>query len=137
MFVIVKKLKALKKPLKFLNKTKFSNIETQACNGQKELTEIQEELRANPNCKLLHVKEKECAQKVCKLNQARDEFLAQKAKCEWITKGDDNTRFFHSMIKHRRMRNKVVSITNVEGETFTESEEINQAFLKFYIDLLG
>ncbi|XP_074315553.1 uncharacterized protein LOC141651754 [Silene latifolia] len=78
MFGVVKKLKALKGGLKTLNKECFSDVELNALNEVRFWT------------------------------KARDSFLQQKAKTQWIDEGDSNTAYFH-----------------------------NNAFLKFYQGVLG
>ncbi|GJV10401.1 RNA-directed DNA polymerase, eukaryota, reverse transcriptase zinc-binding domain protein [Tanacetum coccineum] len=48
---------------------------------------------------------------------ANDEesFLFQKAKVDWICKGDRNNQFFHKIIKSRRQVNKIISICDDAG----------------------
>ncbi|GJT00726.1 RNA-directed DNA polymerase, eukaryota, reverse transcriptase zinc-binding domain protein [Tanacetum coccineum] len=44
-----------------------------------------------------------------------ESFLFQKAKIDWIYKGDQNNQFFHKIIKSRRQINKIVSICDDAG----------------------
>ncbi|XP_074305552.1 uncharacterized protein LOC141640770 [Silene latifolia] len=71
------------------------------------------------------------------LDEARVAFLAQKAKVNWLEEGDDNTAFFHSTIKKRRVSNKVVQIEDETGNVLTQIQDINAAFENYYIQLLG
>ncbi|GKE47442.1 RNA-directed DNA polymerase, eukaryota, reverse transcriptase zinc-binding domain protein, partial [Tanacetum coccineum] len=61
--------------------------------------------------------------------------LRQKARLKWDVEGDENSKFFHSLIKQRRrcqaiqgvMVNAVDSTTNIELEKPITSEEIRRA----------
>ncbi|KAI5423367.1 hypothetical protein KIW84_046364 [Lathyrus oleraceus] len=45
----------------------------------------------------------------------RDNFLRQKARCNWIRLGDSNSKFFHSVMKGRFRRNNIVSLVTSRG----------------------
>lgn len=64
-------------------------------------------------------------------------FLRQKAKERWIDKGDENTKVFHQSIRARRTCNKIYAIQKNTGEWVHEEEQIKDAFVQFYKDLLG
>ncbi|XP_074299580.1 uncharacterized protein LOC141630711 [Silene latifolia] len=59
--------------------------------------------------------ERDCAKEVGELRQARDQFLRQKAKLDWMRLGDDNTAFFHASIKSRRAKNRVFQVKDMNG----------------------
>lgn len=42
-------------------------------------------------------------------------FLAQKAKVEWVRNGDENTTVFHASHRVRRLQNKINSICDMNG----------------------
>ncbi|XP_057248199.1 uncharacterized protein LOC130590186 [Beta vulgaris subsp. vulgaris] len=80
----------------------------------------QEEVHKEPTNAELHKLEEEARKRYVELNKARLSFLHQKAKQEWIKKGDANT-----------------GVKNEEGVWQEKSEDIEQAFLGFYQQLLG
>ncbi|CAL5191793.1 unnamed protein product [Lathyrus oleraceus] len=45
----------------------------------------------------------------------RDNFLRQKARCNWIRLGDTNSKFFHSVMKGRFRRNNIASLITPRG----------------------
>ncbi|XP_074315587.1 uncharacterized protein LOC141651789 [Silene latifolia] len=110
MFQVVKKLKWLKYPLKLLNKESYGDIENSAKVSKVFLEDIQRQLHADPTNSLLQLEEKIASRSFKDLDEARSEFLAQKAKAHWFQSGDDNTQFFHSSLKARRAQNKVALI---------------------------
>ena len=63
-------------------------------------------------------------------------FLKQKAKVEWLSAGDANTRFFHKCVQSRNARNKISSILDAQGNQF-EGDQVSTAFLTHYTNFLG
>ncbi|XP_074277728.1 uncharacterized protein LOC141601352 [Silene latifolia] len=120
-----------------INKEKFQNIETTCNIAEKALRCIQEELHKNPKDKMLKENESIAAQEVRRLTKAKQLFLSQKANLQWAMEGDDNTAYFHAVIKKRRVVNKVFQITNMHGELVEEPGDVNAAFEEFYKDLMG
>ena len=55
----------------------------------------------------------------------------------WLKEGDQNTKYFHSLVKEGSSVNKIFSIQDRDGVTLTEKEQINGKFVRFFIDLLG
>ncbi|XP_074314789.1 uncharacterized protein LOC141650753 [Silene latifolia] len=71
------------------------------------------------------------------LEDVRNAFLLQKFKAQWLEEGDNNTAYFHSVLKKRKAANKVVQIEDVNGRVLNQVEEINDAFENYYKNLLG
>ncbi|XP_074305627.1 uncharacterized protein LOC141640848 [Silene latifolia] len=85
----------------------------------------------------LITKESATANKVRELLEAKNSFLKQKAKLQWLEAGDSNTAYFHASIKKRNSLNKVTQIDDQYGKTCTDSQSIQNAFLNCYQTLLG
>ena len=51
-------------------------------------------------------------------------FWAQKARKDWIQKGDRNTKYFHALVKQRRINNRVVRIRQDLRQWLEEDESI-------------
>ncbi|XP_074266623.1 uncharacterized protein LOC141589901 [Silene latifolia] len=137
MFQVVKKLKALKHPLKKLNNSRYGDIENSALVAKMLLETIQKQLHNDPRNVLLQDEERIAAESYKQLDAARLLFLAQKAKAQWVNFADDNTRYFHSTIKARRAQNKVLRIHDMNGVNCTEVNAIEHAFVEYYQALLG
>ncbi|XP_074292831.1 uncharacterized protein LOC141619708 [Silene latifolia] len=112
MFRVVMKLKSLKKPLKDLNKQLFADIENSVTHAWKALDAIQDQLKLDPADASLISKEKEAANVYRDLQSACYSFFIQKTKATWVNQGDNNTRYFHSILKGRSAKNKVFLIEN-------------------------
>jgi len=64
-------------------------------------------------------------------------FLQQRSKVNWIKLGDDNTRYFYSIIKHKRLQQATNQIRDKEGNMQTENTSIAKMFVEYYEELLG
>ncbi|XP_074289139.1 uncharacterized protein LOC141614280 [Silene latifolia] len=127
----------LKWPLKQLNMDNIDDIVNNTARAQMNLEFIQLKLRADPSNAALIVQEMEAHSSVRFLESACSEFLLQKSKAIWVDKGDDNTKYFHSVIKGRQLRNKVIKIEDTQGVQCDDPQQIQEAFLSFYTNLLG
>ncbi|KAL9230664.1 hypothetical protein vseg_005987 [Gypsophila vaccaria] len=137
MYQIVQKLRGLKKPLKQLNASLFSDIESKTNIAIQLLNDLQTKVMLDPHNLTLAALEKE-ANGVCRvLTNARDSYLLQKAKLNWIKKADENTGYYHRVIRARRLSNSVVQVIDGNGELQTEQTAVEEAFLSYYKDLLG
>ncbi|XP_074315726.1 uncharacterized protein LOC141651935 [Silene latifolia] len=137
MFQIVTKLRNLKKPLKLLNKNRFSDIEKATAVARQQLDDIQTDLQRQPGDMTLRQNEREAAKVFSNLQKAQFSFLQQKAKTEWLKEGDENTAFYHRKIKARQVHNKVLQIKDMQGQFHSDPEGIENSFLAYYQDLLG
>ncbi|XP_074320955.1 uncharacterized protein LOC141657573 [Silene latifolia] len=137
MYQVVCKLKSLKKPLKGLNRQKFSDIEKAADLAKFLLDKLQTEMHLHPHDVSIREQEQAASQKYFHLHKAQLSYLKQKAKVEWLKDGDENTAFFHRHIRARQVQNNVLIIKDIHGSLQTEPVQIEAAFLEYYNDLLG
>ncbi|XP_069152904.1 uncharacterized protein [Solanum lycopersicum] len=94
-------------------------------------------LSRDPTDNKLIEQELEISKQYGKLKGARDQFLKQKEKIQWIQEGDQNTKFYHNYIKTRRNTNIIFGGKDKHGERQEGMEEISKAFLEYYSELLG
>ncbi|XP_074266753.1 uncharacterized protein LOC141590036 [Silene latifolia] len=137
MFRLAKNLKNLKSKLKRLNKEGYSDIENAANILQKQVKEMQEVINKYPTNMQIISEEYEATLKLQELTKAKESFLSQKSKHEWIKEGDANSSYFHSMLKRRRNMNKVVMVEDMSGKMCDTQEQVQDAFLEYYQNLLG
>nr|GEW45480.1 putative RNA-directed DNA polymerase, eukaryota, reverse transcriptase zinc-binding domain protein [Tanacetum cinerariifolium] len=57
--------------------------------------------------------------------------LFQKARIKWDIEGDENTKFFHSLIKQNKRRQDIQGIM-VDGTWVSNPVQVKEAFLDFY-----
>ncbi|GFZ01947.1 hypothetical protein Acr_15g0005560 [Actinidia rufa] len=123
MFRLCKKLKALKDPLKALNKHNFSHISARAEAAEEELNQAQQNAHDNPGDVSLQIKVPELRVKAIKLAEAEMSFCAQLAKAKYLKHSDRGTEFFHDLIKSNRARNQIISLTKADGETTSSTQQ--------------
>lgn len=66
------------------------------------------------------------------LSYVRMLFLAQRAKMQWLNKGDHITSYFHKSTKIRQHRNKIWAIIDNGSNIFIDQIDIENCFLNFY-----
>lgn len=108
MFRVVKKLKALKAPLRKLVFDQ-GNLHTKVSSLRKELDDLQRLIDVNPK-----VKSKK-----------------QKAKIEWLKAFDSNTAYFHNMVKSKVHRCRIERVVDSQDCTW-EGNEVTEVFVKHY-----
>ncbi|XP_074290417.1 uncharacterized protein LOC141617141 [Silene latifolia] len=137
MFRVVQKLKGLKNGLRKLNKEHFGDIENLTHITEIALQQFQIQLIQDPLNEDLCKSEKDCAKDLADLKVARDQYLRQKAKYEWMQSGDDNTSYFHARITRRRAKNRVFQIRDMDQNMCDDPDAIQAAFEQYYKVLLG
>lgn len=68
--------------------------------------------------------------------KATHAYMIQKTKAVWLQEGDENTSFFHNVLKKRQYQSRVISISQ-NGILITEKKEVLQHFIQYYARLLG
>ncbi|KAL6176931.1 hypothetical protein ACLB2K_053563 [Fragaria x ananassa] len=61
----------------------------------------------------------------------------QKSRIDWLSEGDQNTKFFHGYAKARGRRNRVGRIMNAAGEWQETSEGIKEAFISYFQNIFA
>ncbi|XP_075086526.1 uncharacterized protein LOC142169190 [Nicotiana tabacum] len=67
----------------------------------------------------------------------RDSILRQKVRVKWLTYGDDNTTFFHAVIKDRRKKLNIQRIRDDNDNLMEGTEEVAGAVVRFFQQLFG
>lgn len=135
MFRVVKKLKALKKPLNRLN-WKNGDLFKRVLKLKEELKHIQVLMEANPHCNQIKEREVECLEKYMEVVSDEEKFLFQKAKIEWLQNWDKNSKFFHKVIQSKRQMNRILSMNDEYGNNI-EGNMVASKFVEHFKKLLS
>ena len=120
-----------------MNKEGYSDIQAADIQEYKHMMSAQEKLHVDPR-NMGYIKEELLATQDYKVkHRAYMEFLSQKAKTNWIKKGDENTSLFHQSIKARKMQIMIYNIYDEKGIWCDNPEFASQAFLSYYQTLSG
>jgi hypothetical protein len=60
--------------------------------------------------------------------------LAQKARVQWIEKGEKNNRYFLNLIKHNRQKQRINELI-VDNKSLKRNDHLKEALKDFYQDL--
>ncbi|KAL2938348.1 Gag polyprotein [Bienertia sinuspersici] len=137
MYKITRKLKRVKTCLKELNRLGFCTIQADAQQAYQQLILAQQQVHASPNDVGLAELEKEAFKNYKVKQKIYEQFLQQKAKCQWIREGDSNAALFHKSIKQRRLQNTIYAIRDCKGVLQDNPSSVAGAFLEYYKNLLG
>jgi hypothetical protein len=60
------------------------------------------------------------------------EFYRQRSKKHWAVHGDRNTSYFHSAVRKRQRRNRIVSIKDEHGRNLFDPDDIAHEFVHYF-----
>ncbi|XP_023752887.1 uncharacterized protein LOC111901263 [Lactuca sativa] len=135
MFKVCQKLKILKKYCRELcNKHRGSGKRIQEL--RKELEGKQADIDLNPfDCKI----REEHANIFFEFNVAcndEEKLLYQRSKINWLLEGDNNTKFFHRVVKSRGNRNRILMVLDEDGR-WVSGKAMKDKFVTHFNKFLG
>ena len=125
MYQIYMKLKRLKPCLKELNKKQFSNITDRVRVAKEELNNVQVLIQQGGGSNDIRKQEMECKLKYVSLCKDEETFYRQKSRVKWLQKGDKNSAYFFRKMHSHRAKNKIMSITIMEGQLVHGEENVH------------
>lgn len=137
MYGVVQKLRALQRPLQALHRSHYGDIVGQVDLLRKELLNVQHSLQMDPINADLQETERELRDRLLIKSKAAYALMIQQSKAHWLREGDDNSAYFHGILKKRTYQTRIVAITNEEGRVETRKQEVIHHFLHYYEKLLG
>ncbi|KAI8560219.1 hypothetical protein RHMOL_Rhmol04G0239000 [Rhododendron molle] len=129
MFILYEKLRRLKPCLKNFNKEFYSDIQNRVKVAREELSNIQTwcaQLLGEP---ILMEYERLCLLNFNDLCVTKEAWCRQKSRVHWLQLGDNNTKFFHKKVASHRMRNKILSICDENGQRLEDIKDVKGEIL--------
>jgi hypothetical protein len=83
------------------------------------------------------LKEKECLHAYVSITKAKESFLKQKFRNQWLQLGDQNNSLFHRSLKIKNARSSITHLWDEQGQRVDEVEQIKLVAENFYKKLLG
>ncbi|KAJ8619983.1 hypothetical protein MRB53_028512 [Persea americana] len=112
----------------------FGNIFREVDTLKKRIFGIQASRRYHTSAFLKDLEANLSNQYFSKLREV-DTFWAQRARVNWLQKGDQNTKYFHALAKMHHRRNQISSFTSSEGELITDPSAMRNHCLEYFKDL--
>jgi hypothetical protein len=137
MYKLCKKLKAFKAVLKSKNTSCYGDIRTKVLKARECLEIAQRAVLNSHGSAESLIKERECLHEYTSISRVEEAFLKQKARNQWLQLGDQNSGFFHRVIKARQARNTINYICDDNGNRIKDIAGIKNIVENFYKRLLG
>lgn len=130
MFVVSKKLKMLKGPIRTLHRNNYSGIEKRVADAALALSKRQEDFLAAPSPALAEL-EKIAHKQWMELAVAEEKFFQQRSRVQWSGKSDSNTAFYHRMVASRTSSNQIHYLIANDGRRIERQEDIAAHCVQF------
>ncbi|KAF5204900.1 reverse transcriptase, partial [Thalictrum thalictroides] len=137
MMQLTSKLKLLKVELKRWSKKHFSNINHRVKEAKEKLNKIQADIQERPFDNDLAVLEKAVIQQYIDISNAEEASLKQKAGDDRISLGDENSAYFHRLVKGRYSKNRILMLLDENNNEIFDKDLIKDMLLKYFSKLLG
>ncbi|KAH0758060.1 hypothetical protein KY290_021553 [Solanum tuberosum] len=109
------KIKVAQKEVESINSQAFQNIVSEANDDRAKLQQAQVQLQTDPSNVEYQKVESQLYQKFRRSSYMAEIFLQKRSKATWIRLGDDNTRYFYSVIKHRKLKHATTQLRDKSG----------------------
>jgi exonuclease III len=137
MFILCKRLKNLKGPLRELNKLHYSHISERVARAEAALDDHQTIFSTDRDNDQLLAVDKLLRQELLYLKEAERQFFSQKLKCQFFKECDKGTSFFHALMSRKHGQNYIPAIHRNDGTLTTSIDEVGAVFVDYYSRLLG
>ncbi|XP_057779860.1 uncharacterized protein LOC130998459 [Salvia miltiorrhiza] len=133
---VMKKLKRLCPTLKTWNKDTFGNYNVTLAELQQDLSSLRENIDEQGYTDDLFDQEVNLQARIGSVLLRKSEHLRQQSRVSWLSDGDRNTRFFHSMVKWRRSNQNNKQL-NIDGVISEDQTVMAAHVIHFYEDLFS
>ena len=137
MYILCRKLKLLKGPLKELNRLHFNNISERVSRLESQLDQLQSAFQQDRDNRFLFEQDKVLRSKLSSLKLAENQFFSQKIKCNFLKDSDRGSKFFHALMGQNHRRKFIPAITCSHGRITNSLKEVGDVFVAYYQRLLG
>ncbi|GKD77098.1 RNA-directed DNA polymerase, eukaryota, reverse transcriptase zinc-binding domain protein [Tanacetum coccineum] len=129
------RLKNMKKYIRRLNKSN-GNVFEKAKFLKTELKRVQQSLDKDPHNAVLREEEMIYSKAYSDAVLDEERLMKQKAKIEWLREGDNNTAYFHKILKGKVSKSRIEVINDDAGNTFY-GDDIHAQFVEHFKKFLG
>ncbi|XP_071900970.1 uncharacterized protein [Coffea arabica] len=134
--VVWGKLKNVSRALRIWNRQVFGDVFENVRKGEAAVAEVEMRVQVD----LSDEAHLELQQAQANLNwqlAIEEQFCSQKARVKWLQHGDRNSRYFHSVVKHRRFQSRIHKIQDSVGGWVMDDEGIGREAVRFFSKLFS
>ncbi|KAL0289913.1 UNVERIFIED_CONTAM: LINE-1 reverse transcriptase [Sesamum radiatum] len=135
MYKLQQKLYRIKELLKKWNRETFGNVFSTVQQAKQEATEVERKFDRDPPETILIALNKSNAVIVHALTMEA-EYWRQKSNCKWLEAGERNTKYFHSLVKKKRIKSTIHRIREGNQE-ITHPDRIRDSAASYFENLLA
>ena len=128
---IKEKLKCLKGDLKLWNSDVFGNINTSKKRILQDIEDIDCQDCNGTITENARLKRCELISRLREIDKKLDSLTCQKARASWFKNGDSCTKFYHSTLRWRRLRNEVKGV-EIEDQLCEEPSTVRREAKKLF-----
>ncbi|KAM1304224.1 hypothetical protein ACFX2F_021920 [Malus domestica] len=136
MYVLGAKLRVLKSRIKVWNKSVFGDVNMNVDKAFDALDEIQKEISSLGPSEERFTKEDNASLCVQNALIAQEKFYRDKSRIKWLSEGDNNTSFFHSMVKIRKLH-RSLAVMRDGNRVLDNQMDISQHVITYFQDLFS
>lgn len=122
------KLANVKREVIGWNKYVFGRVELEIKKKLAELQGIQDSIASIEDVR----KEKILREELERLLNREETMWAQKARSDWVSFGDRNTRYFQTVVRQRRAMSRIVHIKNEDGILMEDPMEVESRLVNHF-----
>ncbi|XP_031127631.1 uncharacterized protein LOC116029728 [Ipomoea triloba] len=130
-------LKALKSPLKLLNKEEYGHISEKASHANEEYKAFVQQFDVLTASKDDRNKLHMMRENAMFLTEAEKQFFNKKFQIKNLIKGDKGSKFFHDLIKKSHRDKSISCILDQSGQPTTSLLQVESLFVDHFKSLLG
>ncbi|KAF9688550.1 hypothetical protein SADUNF_Sadunf01G0000100 [Salix dunnii] len=113
-----------------------SHISHRVYKAKEAWSKAQIQLDSDPQNNDYRMQERCFAKNFIKLSKEEEAFYKQRSRVQWLKLGDQNTKFFHRSLMHRRSRNTINSLKDDQGGICTNLKEMGDMAVNYFKNLL-
>ncbi|KAL2237400.1 UNVERIFIED_CONTAM: hypothetical protein Sindi_0931700 [Sesamum indicum] len=135
MYKLQQKIYRIKVLLKLWNKDTFGNVFTTVEQAKQNATEAEKRFDMDPSeANLIDLKRSNAALVHALILES--EYWKQKSNCKWLEAGERNTKYFHSLVKKKRVKSTIHRIME-ENQEVTIPDRIRESATAYFKNLLS
>jgi hypothetical protein len=128
---VQQKLSDLSCALQGWNKSTFGSVRTETRSLKIRLESLRQlPGRVGPSHEEIKIQDR-----LVELNYREEIMWRQRSRIQWLSEGDQNTKFFHQKASGRKKRNRISRITRSDGSVTEDLDEMKNMTVDFYKQL--
>nr|XP_027103170.1 uncharacterized protein LOC113724469 [Coffea arabica] len=132
--VLCSKLLATRRAIQSWNKQHFGNV-IDSVHSAKMAVQWAEEMVDQDDSEECQIELNKAQAKLCHALLIEEQFWRQKARVKWLQEGDRNSRYFHAVVRQRRVQGMIHHIKNSNGVWVDTDDDIALEATTYFHDL--